>query len=198
MSARFCLRLRARLVPCITLSALLACSSEDDDAANPDAAVLVDASLDSAATLPDASSPDAGADAASSCSGGKLACDGTCIDPIAATGEALTQRVFTTSCGFASSCHGGTSPKEGLALDTVDHLFETAVGKSSLQKTNLKLISAGNPEQSYLLDKLLGRNLAAQSSTMSATTIMPQPPSEPLCAAKIEAVRAWIQAGAPR
>jgi hypothetical protein len=163
----------------------------DDDGAG--SGMTPNAESTSDASLADTSAPAPVVDAASSrCAAGELLCDDTCIAGIAPTGEAVTSRIFRTSCGFASSCHGGTSPKQGLALDTVDNLFATAVGKSSTQTTDRLLVSPGQPERSYLLDKLLGQNLA------SATSVMPEPPLETLCAAKIEVVRAWINAGAVR
>lgn len=182
----------------LALLLLSACSSDDSggDEQMPTDGGLADATVDAAA-LADAASQDAQADA-SGCTGGQVSCDGTCIDPIAATGSAVIERIFAKSCGFASSCHGGTSPKEGLALDTVDRMFSTAVDKSSKQKTGAKLITPGDADASYLLHKLQGEQLAEESSAGEPSTIMPQPPSDPLCPVKIEAVRAWIEAGAAR
>lgn len=141
--------------------------------------------------------PTVGADAGL-CASGQIFCDDTCIDAIAPTGAALTARVFKGSCGFSTSCHGGASPKKGLALDTVDHLFETAVDKPAQEVPALQLVAPSSPVDSYLLDKMLGQNLGPDDDTGELSTIMPQPPSDPLCPAKIDAVRAWIQAGAPR
>jgi hypothetical protein len=127
-----------------------------------------------------------------------VSCDDQCIDAIELRGGALVERVFAKSCGFASSCHGGTTPKEGLALDTLDHLVTTAISRASTQLPSRKLVEPGKPDESYLVDKLLGRNLQIDRATGDRSAIMPQPPSEPLCAAKVAAVRNWVQAGAPR
>lgn len=194
----------------LTALLLLACSSDDrpgDDGASETAdARVLGATVDAGA---DAGSTDTGADAASAdaasptgqvdpCGRGKVSCDDSCIDEIAPTGSAIVERVFAKSCGFASSCHGGSAPKEGLALDTVDRLFSTAVSKRSTQSSTRKLVEPGSPDDSYLLDKLLGRDLQVDPGTGQTSDIMPQPPSDPLCAAKTAAVRAWIQAGATR
>ncbi|MET0285837.1 MAG: hypothetical protein ABW352_15255 [Polyangiales bacterium] len=163
---------------------MFACS--DDGGGEPMAPPTAEPTPDAGAPTP----PDAAI--SSPCAAGEISCDDTCISAIAPTAEAVTTRIFKTSCGFASSCHGGTSPKQGLALDTVDNLIATAVSKTSTQATDKLIVSPAQAERSYLIDKLLGQNLAMSSE------VMPQPPLERLCAAKVEVVRAWINAGAPR
>lgn len=115
---------------------------------------------------------------------------GSCTDPIAPTAEAVTQVVFQRSCGLTRSCHAGSAPVAGVDLSSVDGLFATAVGKPSSQAPSLSLITPGKPESSYLVRKL--RN------THSVGTVMPPPPSAALCESKIQAVEAWIRAGAQR
>jgi hypothetical protein len=50
-------------------------------------------------------------------------------------------------------------------------------------------VAPGDPSASYLIDKLLGQNLAPGTAQMPNVGI-------PLCDAKIQAVEAWIEAGA--
>ena len=94
------------------------------------------------------------------------------------------QQILTQSCGF-SSCHG--SGTGGLTLgDGSEHA--ALVGVESVAAPGAILVVAGDAEQSYLIQKLEG-----------AAGIVgdPMPPSGLLDQARIDAVRAWIDAGAP-
>jgi hypothetical protein len=85
----------------------------------------------------DAGMQDAGAepasDAGSVCETGKMMCDGDCIDEIAPIASALHGKLFLRSCALSSSCHAGSSPKEGLKLESLDDVFSTAVDQDSAQ-----------------------------------------------------------------
>lgn len=95
--------------------------------------------------------------------------------------EEVQAEVFTPSCTF-SRCHVGATPAGQLALD-VDAKNQL-VGVTSVQMPDTLRVAAGAPDSSYLLDKILGRNLADQ------TTLMP--PSAALEPERIELVRDWI------
>jgi hypothetical protein len=127
-----------------------------------------------------------GSDDGGGCPTNQVDCDGVCIEAIAPNAAALHAGVIAKSCAF-STCHGSTSHKAGLDLSAVDKLME-AVGKSSTQITTLKLIESGAPAKSYLLHKLKGEALAANTTQM--------PPSGSVCQAKIDAFESWIKAGA--
>jgi hypothetical protein len=143
----------------------------------------------------DAGPPDAEVNHA--CPSGQIWC-GICIDAIEPTGDAIQKRVFAGSCALSKSCHGGLAPQEKLGLDSLDDVFEHAVGKRSKQRPELSLIEPGKPEQSYLVHKLRNLDLAATATDGDEATQMPPPPGAPLCESKIQAVEAWITAGAPR
>ncbi len=95
--------------------------------------------------------------------------------------EQVQAEVFTPSCTF-SRCHVGATPAGQLALDADSRT--QLVGVSSVQRPDTLRVAAGAPDSSYLLDKILGRNLADQ------TTLMP--PSAALEPERIELVRDWI------
>lgn len=97
----------------------------------------------------------------------------------------VEQQVFAASCAF-SSCHQGAAAAGGLNLEGSTHA--KLVGVDSTQVAGRKLVVAGNPDASYLMDKLRGTNLAENTVQM--------PPGMPLEAERIELVRAWIAAGA--
>jgi hypothetical protein len=146
--------------------------------------------------VPDARAPDA-APPPPSCDDGEMPCGEECIDVIEPRLFDLTNRVFSRSCGLAASCHMGVSAKEDLDLSSEDAVL-AAVDRASKQVPSAKLFDTASPEDSYVLRKLRGVDIAAMSSTGTATTQMPPPPSTPLCEEKIELIEAWVRAGAPR
>jgi hypothetical protein len=60
----------------------------------------------------------------------------------------------------------------------------------------LSIIEAGKPEDSYIINKLRGMNIAEEGSTGVTATQMPPPPSSPLCEEKIALIEEWIANGA--
>jgi hypothetical protein len=99
--------------------------------------------------------------------------------------------VFTPSCSLSSSCHTGASPAGGLNLDANTH---GALIADSTEVPGKKRVAPGNPDASYLMDKLLNRNLPSQGPNGEIYTSMP--PGVTLEADLIDLVRRWIQAGA--
>lgn len=102
----------------------------------------------------------------------------------------LQEKVFDVSCTF-SSCHSTASAQAGLVLVAPVHARLLA---ASTEVPGRALVVAGSPDASFLMDKLLGRDLPADPVGQSSSTIMP--PGSMLEAERIEAVRAWIAAGA--
>jgi len=127
---------------------------------------------------------------AGGCSAGQVRCGASCIDVIAPTAAAVQERVFQRSCALARSCHTGDTPQAGLTLSSVDEILASAVGKPASQVPTLSLLEPGRPEDSYIVRKL--RNL------QTVGTAMPPPPAAALCEPKIQAVEAWVRAGAVR
>jgi len=99
--------------------------------------------------------------------------------------------VFSPSCATAG-CHTGptsTSLPSGLDLSSADASFANLVGVASLQQIAILRVVAGDPDNSYLIQKLEGT--AASGSTMPLG-------AGPLAPSVIADIRQWITAGAQR
>ncbi len=108
-------------------------------------------------------------------------------EPIAPTLSEIESKVFAGSCTF-SSCHGETTPREGLSL--VAPTFERLVDKPATQAPGRIRVKAGDLDGSYLLEKL--------TKTKPAMGVrMPQGQAA-LGASAIQAITEWIRAGAMR
>lgn len=135
-------------------------------------------------------------DAGPACPAGQVFC-GRCIEAIPPTTEGMVQRVFAGSCALSSACHSGPTPQEGLLLGSVEDVLRTAIGRPSNQEPSLAIIEPREPARSYLVSKVRGTDVGSPSGTaLQPSSRMPPAPSSPLCAAKIEAIEAWIRAGA--
>ena len=122
------------------------------------------------------------------CPAGKVECDDTCIDEIAPTLTSIQTDVFEISC-TASSCHDANAPAEMLDLSSLT-ASETNLIDVDAEQVDGKRVTSGDSSASYLMNKLLGVDIGN-------TTRMPQLDPDGLCAPKIEAVRQWIDDGAP-
>jgi len=109
----------------------------------------------------------------------------------AATLDALQASVFTPSCAV-SGCHtgptGNTLPT-GMDLSSADASFASLVGVASLQQPALSRVSAGDADNSYLVQKIEGT--AASGARMPLGGGM-------LDQALINDLRDWIANGANR
>ena len=103
----------------------------------------------------------------------------------------VEQQVFTVSCVF-SSCHSGPAPRAGLDLTAATRA--ALVDVASTERPSKALVAPGDPDASFLLDKLLDRDLPQAPATDPAWTSMP--PGMPLEAERIDLVRRWIEGGA--
>ena len=103
---------------------------------------------------------------------------------------APVQQIFTGGCAL-SGCHAGVNPSEGQNLSD-GAAYANIVCVSSNQVSRLFRIQAGNPDSSYLVLKVEG-NAGMVGGNPSQ---MPQG-GPPLSQADIDAIRAWITAGAP-
>jgi hypothetical protein len=105
--------------------------------------------------------------------------------------DEIQSSVFTPTCGV-SGCHSGpagdTLPN-GMDLTTADASFDSLVGVPSLQVPELSRVEAGDPDNSYLIQKLEG--------TASEGAQMPFG-GPPLDQAVIDDIRQWIADGAER
>jgi len=125
----------------------------------------------------------------SGCLTGQVECDGTCIDEIAPTLTSIQTDVFEISC-TASTCHDANAPAEMLDLSSLA-ASETNLIDVDAEQVEGKRVTSGDSSASYLMNKLLGEGMAA------GTTQMPQLDPDGLCTPKIDAVREWIDDGAP-
>jgi len=98
--------------------------------------------------------------------------------------------VFTPACA-TTSCHSGNPPPNAPVSLDVGRAYDETVGKPSSQAP-LLLVNPGDPEASYLLQKILG----TAGSSGGVWTRMPIG-APPLSAAEIDAIETWIANGAP-
>jgi mono/diheme cytochrome c family protein len=98
------------------------------------------------------------------------------------------QSLFNTYC---VTCHQGAG-QAGLSLEPASS-YKNLVGAPSTESTTGELrVKAGAPDQSYLLAKLNGTQVAAGGSGAQMPLV-----GGPLSAAQINLVQQWITAGAP-
>ncbi len=106
-----------------------------------------------------------------------------------ATLDDIQANVFTPTCS-TSGCHtgpaGGALPS-GMDLSDADASFANLVGISSTQQPSLSRVEAGDPDNSYLVQKIEG----------TAGSRMPLG-GAPLDQATIDDIKQWISDGANR
>ncbi len=96
----------------------------------------------------------------------------------------IERTIFATRCTF-SVCHGADVPQQGMSL--AGRTYEILVNQASTEFPDRPRIAPGDPERSYLLEKIT-RPVPSAGKRM--------PPDQPLEQADIELVRAWIHDGA--
>jgi hypothetical protein len=100
------------------------------------------------------------------------------------TFQSIQDNVFTPVC---TGCHAGASAPLGLRLDEGSS-YALLVNASSVEVPSLRRVQPGNPDASYLIQKLEGT--AAVGSRMPLN-------APPLPASTIAVIRQWITNGAP-
>ena len=109
--------------------------------------------------------------------------------PTGPTLDDIQAAVFSPTC---SGCHSGPTSgtlPAGMNLSTADASFAALVGTASIQVPALDRVTAGDPDNSYLVQKLEG--------TAAVGGQMP-PGGTPLDQALIDDIRQWIADGAAR
>lgn len=96
----------------------------------------------------------------------------------------IQANVFTPDCA-TSNCHAGANPTGGLNLEAANS-YAMLVGIQSSQDGTLQRVEAGNPDNSYLVQKLEGTASSGQQMA----------PGAPLPQAEIDVIRQWISDGA--
>jgi hypothetical protein len=114
-----------------------------------------------------------------------LGAGGTANAPLTATFQSIQDQIFTPVC---TVCHAGGAAPQGLRLDAANS-YGLLVGDASSEVPSVLRISLGQPDNSYLVQKLEGH--AAIGARM--------PLGGPyLDATVIAVIRQWIAAGALR
>jgi hypothetical protein len=118
-------------------------------------------------------------------------CGGTTTDTTP-TLTVLQANIFTPSCA-KSGCHLGDSPEAGLRLSDGD-TYGLLVGSDetgivSTEASPTKRVKPADPDNSYLVKKI-------QGDPGISGLRMPKDGPPYLTADQIQAIRAWIQAGA--
>jgi hypothetical protein len=105
--------------------------------------------------------------------------------PLTADFQSIQDHVFTPVC---TVCHAGASAPQGLRLDAVNS-YDLLVGVPSTEVPSTLRVKAGDPDRSYLIQKLEGH------AAVGAQMPFGEPP---LPAATIAVIRQWITDGAQR
>ena len=102
-----------------------------------------------------------------------------------ATLSSIQENVFSPGCATAG-CHSGGSAPLGLSLDAGTS-FDLLVGIASAEVPALLRVAPGDPDNSYLIQKLEGSAAVGAQMPLNGTPLSPQ---------VIAVVRQWIADGA--
>ncbi len=110
--------------------------------------------------------------------------------PAAVTLSQIQATVFTPKC---SGCHNGSNPPGGALPGsqnlTAGNSFAAIVGVASLEQPALRRVKAGDPDNSYLIQKLEGLAGISGSRMPLGGPFLDQ--------ATIDQIKSWIASGAP-
>lgn len=101
-------------------------------------------------------------------------------------------KVFDTRC---TSCHAGTMPSADLNLEQGQSYSQLVERASTLDPQGMSLVSIGDPNNSFLIDKLRGRALGTSGSAGYRGIRMPMVGGY-LSETEIQAIEQWITDGA--
>src|SRR6202521_5200546 len=108
--------------------------------------------------------------------------------PLSADFDFIQANIFTPIC---SVCHVGGSAPEGLRLDAADS-FNLLVGVPSTEVPSLLRVKPGDPDNSYIIQKLEGHAAVGSQMPFGCPTTQPC-----LTTSTIAFIRQWITDGAP-
>jgi hypothetical protein len=122
------------------------------------------------------------------------ACGGSSGPSTPATLATVQKDVFSVSCSISVSCHKGAG--QGMLNLESGMTYAQLVNRSAPEKMDEMLVKPGDPDHSYVMDKVLDRNLPKEpAGTTPAWTSMP--PGGPMIDAnQLEELRSWIADGA--
>ena len=113
---------------------------------------------------------------------------GTPPPPLSADFESIQENIFTPIC---SVCHAGGGAPEGLRLDAANS-YNLLVGVPSTEVPSLLRVKPGDPDNSYIIQKLEGHAAVGAQMPFGCPTTQPC-----LTTSTIAFIRQWITDGAP-
>ncbi len=113
------------------------------------------------------------------------------VDPLEVGSEAtlsnIQATIFTPNCAV-SGCHAGANPQQGQDLSDGE-TFANIVGVRSREKPDLFRIDPGNPDNSYLIQKVMGDpDIVGARMPLGRAPLTPD---------QIALLREWVTDGAP-
>jgi hypothetical protein len=105
-------------------------------------------------------------------------------EPLTPDFKSIQDNVFTPIC---TKCHIGAGAPEGLQLDAA-HSYALLVGVPSTEQPNVLRVKAGDPDNSYIVQKLEGASSISGVRMPFGGPYLPQ--------ATIDVIRTWITNGA--
>jgi hypothetical protein len=108
--------------------------------------------------------------------------------PLSADLLSIQENIFTPIC---SVCHAGGSAPEGLRLDAADS-YNLLVGVPSTEVPALLRVKPGDPDNSYIIQKLEGHQAVGAQMPFGCPNTQPC-----LTTSTIAFIRQWITNGAP-
>jgi len=117
--------------------------------------------------------------------GGRPIGDGSGGGPLTADFASIQEHVFTPIC---TACHAGANAPQGLRLDSANS-YDLLVGIPSNEASSVLRVKPGDPDHSYLIQKLEGRASVGARMPFGGPY---------LDQATIDVIRQWITDGAQR
>jgi hypothetical protein len=115
--------------------------------------------------------------------GGRPITPGSSGGPLVATFQSIQENVFTPIC---TVCHAGAAAPQGLRLDNLNS-YAMLVGVPSAEASSVLRVKAGDPDNSYIIQKLEGHAAVGARMPLGG----PYLPN-----ATIMVIRQWITDGA--
>src|SRR3984957_9281553 len=110
------------------------------------------------------------------------------LPPLSSDFASIQANIFTPIC---SVCHIGGGAPEGLRLDAADS-FNLLVGVPSTEGPSLLRVNPGDPDSSYIMQKLEGHQSVGSQMPFGCPQTQPC-----LTTSTIAFIRQWITDGAP-
>lgn len=117
--------------------------------------------------------------------------DGGTVTPLSDKFSDIQARTFDRTCN-STSCHGGSFPKALLNLTagvSYSQLLSNEIQNTAAKSRYPRLVVPGKSDSSFLYIKIRGPRSDEGAQMPERLSALP--------AAEIEAIRSWIQRGAP-